>query len=102
MPLMISLRVVHRHSRLLDLGALLSAAALALLGGVRDSRDAVLAMLGLMLCSTLLMLCATAAYAAGALGGLAWQLVLGTGLYVAFAHVERTRTLGAELSCRCR
>ena len=66
-------------------GAVLSALALLLVGRVRDSRSALLLMQGIMAGAVLLTLGATALFQAKVLGGLEWQLLLGSGLYVCFA-----------------
>ena len=75
-------------------GALLSAVALWLVSLVSDSRRAMAWMFGGMVGSIGTMLGATALFQAGALGGLAWQLLLGGGFYIAFS------LLGAPLNER--
>ena len=66
-------------------GAALGAAALLAFSWVRDSRAALFQMLSIMIVSLGFALGTTALFQAQWIGGLAWQLSLGTGVYVAFA-----------------
>ena len=66
-------------------GAVLSAGALVLLGWIQDSRIAMLAMLSTMLCAVGLALVSTALFQLGWIGGLVWQLSLGTGLFITYS-----------------
>ena len=64
----------------------------------QDSRVAMLAMLATMLASIVVALASTALYQLEWIGGLAWQLCLGVGLFVCYsvrAHLrERLDALG--------
>jgi hypothetical protein len=66
-------------------GAVLSAVALVGVGSMKDNRRAMLAMLALMMLSIALGLGATALFQLGAVGGVAWQLLMGTSIFVAYA-----------------
>ena len=66
-------------------GAVLSAAALVAVGIIRDSRRAMLAMILLMVIAITLGLGATALFQLNILGGVAWQLCLGTSVFVTYS-----------------
>ena len=58
--------------------------ALALVMAIRDNRRALLVIHGLMLAGSLLIIAATALWQAGALGPVAWMILIGLGLYVGY------------------
>ena len=65
-------------------GALLSCASLIALSRIRDNRKALIGMFVLMACSLLLLMFSTFLYSMSAIGGGAWQLCCGAGIFVCY------------------
>jgi hypothetical protein len=86
--------------------ALVVLASLALVVRVPDNRRAFFIVHGLMLAGAALMGLATALFAGGALGGAAWMVLVGAGLYLAYVPygcvlfdrlMAMTRTVGTSV-----